>query len=412
MARDHVVVGLDIGTSTVYTVLGQKRDDMSTPKILGVGASVSSGMRRGVIVDAGEVIASIRESIAAAERSSGIEINRVYAGVGGGHVECMPSRGVVAVSRADQEISQEDITRVLNAAQAVSIPPNRELLDIIAKEYIVDKEGGISNAIGMSGVRLEVEAILVGASSPYVRTLRQCIQEAGVEIAQLIPNSFASARVVLTKRQKELGVVCLDIGGGTTGLAVYEEGELLHTVVLPIGSMHITNDLAIGLRSPVDVAEHVKKEYGLALAREASKRDTVDLSAFDPNESGSVLRKDIADIVEARLTEIFDLANKELRKIGKEAFLPAGVVMVGGGAKIPHIVDLCKERMRLPAQIGFPHEIDGAIESVDDPAFATALGLAFYGFDIEDAKGGSHHGFSPVNDTVGKMQKWMRAFLP
>lgn len=412
MARDHVVVGLDIGTSTVYTVLGQKRDDMSTPKVLGVGVSVSSGMRRGVIVDSGEIITSIRESIQKAERSSGIEINRVYAGVGGGHVECMPSRGAVAVSRADQEISPEDITRVLNAAQAVSLPPNRELLDIIAKEYIVDKEGGINNAVGMHGVRLEVETILVGASTPHVKMLRQCIAEAGVEVAQLIPNAFASARSVLTKRQKELGVVCLDIGGGTTGLTVYEEGELLHTVVLPVGSMHITNDLAIGLRSSVEVAEHVKKEYGLALAREASKRDTVDLSAFDPNESGSVLRKDIANIVEARLVEIFDLANKELRKISKEAFLPAGVVLVGGGSKIPHIVDLCKECMRLPAQIGFPHEIDGVVESVDEPAFATALGLVFHGFDMEEAKGGSRHGFSPVNNTVEKMQKWMRAFLP
>ena len=412
MARDRVVAGLDIGTSTVYTVIGRKRDDSSTPQVLGVGVSASSGIRQGVVVDAGEVIANIRTSFTAAERSAGVEISRVYVGVGGGHVECMPSHGAVAVSRADQEISPEDISRVLSAAQAVSIPPNRELLDIIAREYIVDGEGGIRDAVGMSGVRLEVRALLVGASTPHVRTLRRVVQEAGLEVAQLIPNSFAASRAVLTKRQKELGTVTLDIGGGTTNLIVYEEGDLLHTAVLPIGSAHITNDLAIGLRSSVDIAEHVKKEYGLAKASEAGKRDTIDLSVLDPEEQGVVLRRDVADIIEARLTEIFDLANKELRKIGKEAFLPGGIVLVGGGTKIPHIVDLAKERMRLPVQIGFPHEVDGVAESVDDPAFATALGLMFYGFDLEEWGPASYPGRASINASVAKMQKWMRNFLP
>lgn len=412
MPRSNIVVGLDVGTSTVYTVVGQKREDTSVPQILGIGAAQTAGMRQGIIIDADEVTSSIRSSVAAAQRSSGIEIKEVYVNVGGSHIECMPSHGVVAVSRADQEISVNDVDRVLAAAEAVHIPANRELLDVIAHEFIVDGEGGIKDPVGMNGVRLEVEALLVWAASPHLRTLQRCVASAGLKAVRVIPTAFASARAVLTKRQKELGVVCLDIGGGTTNLAVYEEGDLLHAVVLPIGSAHITNDLAIGLRVPVDVAEQIKKEYGLALAREAAKRETIDLADLDPHESGTVLRKDIAEIAEARLSEIFDLANKELRKIQREAFLPGGVVLVGGGVKTSRIVDLAKERMRLPVQIGFPQEVEGVVDSVDDPAFAAALGLVFYGFDETEWQGSSYIGLASMNDTVQRMRRWMRAFLP
>jgi len=414
MPREHIVVGLDIGTNTVYTVVAQKRDDVALPQIIGVGAAPSAGMRRGMVVDIEEVVKSIQRSVAEAERGSGISIGRIYISIGGSHIVCLPSRGVVAVSRADQEISPEDIDRVLAAAQAVSLPANREIVHIFPREYIVDGEGGIKDAVGMSGVRLESDTLIIAGSSPYIKTLQRCVEESGLEVAGLVLGSYAATRAVLTKRQKELGVVCIDIGGGTTGVTVFEEGDMLHTSVLPVGSSHITNDLAIGLRTSVDVAEQVKKEYGLALVKEVSKRDVVDLAKIDPSEEGTVLRRDVVEIIEARLSEIFDLTNKELRKIGKEAFLPGGVVLVGGGAKVPHILDLAKERMRLPVQIGFPREVEGIVDSVDDPAYATALGLIFWGYDLEEYGGGGVHipGFSSLNNTVGTMRKWMRTFLP
>lgn len=410
--RDQIVTALDIGTSTVYTVIAHKRDGSSAPQIIGVGAVPSWGMRSGRVVDPAEVIKSIQHSIRGAERSAGVRAERVYVGVGGNHLHCMPTRGVVAVSRADQEISSEDIERVMAAAQTISFPPNRMMLHVFPREYIVDGEVGLRDVLGMTGVRLEVNALIVGAATPHLNALRHCIDELGIEVAGLVANPFAAAHAVLTKRQKELGVVCIDIGGGTTSLVVFEEGNMLHTAVLPVGSLHITNDLAIGLRTPVDTAEHIKKEYGLALAREAGKRDVVDLAKIDPEEERAVLRKDIADIMEARLAEIFDWANKELRKIGKEAFLPGGVVLVGGGAKIPHIVDLAKERMRLPVQIGFPREAEGIVDSIDDPAYATVAGILFWGFEMEGEGKGSMPNFASFNNSVGKMKKWFRAFLP
>ncbi|MBI2463269.1 MAG: cell division protein FtsA [Candidatus Spechtbacteria bacterium] len=413
MPRDHIVAGLDIGTSMVYTIVAQKRHDVVIPQIIGVGAAPSAGMRRGTVVDADEVIKSIRHSAAEAQRVSGVAIERVYVGVGGTHISCIPSKGVVAVSRADQEISNEDVERVLAAAQAISLPSNREIVHVFPSEYIVDGEGGLHDAVGMNGVRLEVNTLIVGGSSPYIKILKRCTQEAGLEVAGMVLNSFASSKAVLSKRQKELGVVCIDIGGGTTSLVVFEEGDIVHTAVFPIGSMHITNDIAIGLRTSIDVAERVKKEYGLALVREASKKETIDLNKIDPQEEGTIMRRDVAEIVEARLGELFDFSNKELRKIGKEAFLPGGVVLVGGGAKVPLIIDLAKERMRLPVQIGFPREVEGIVDSVDDPAFATALGLVFWGLELEDENGGIQRPqFSSLNGSVGKMRKWFRAFLP
>lgn len=413
MPRDHIVVGLDIGTSTVYTVVGQRRDDVAIPQIIGVGAAPSTGIRRGMVVDIEEVVKNIQRSLAEASRGAGVAIERAYIGVGGTHITCLPSRGVIAVSRADQEISPEDIDRVLEAAQAISLPANKEIVHIFPREYIVDGEGGIKDAVGMRGVRLETDTLIVAGSTPHIKTLQRCVEESNLEIAGLAVNPYAATKAVLSKRQRELGVVCLDIGGGTTGVTVFEEGDMLHTIVLPIGSGHITNDLAIGLRTSVEVAEQIKKEYGLALAKEASKRDVIDLAKIDPSEDGTVLRKDVAEIIEARLGEIFDLSNKELRKIGKEAFLPGGVVLVGGGAKIPHIIDLAKERMRLPVQIGFPREVEGIIDSVDDPAYATALGLMFWGFEIEGYGGGVYiPGLSSFNNTVGSVRKWMRTFLP
>lgn len=396
----------------MYTVVAQKKEDL-LPQVIGVGFARSYGIRRGVIVDIGEAQASIAESVRIAERGAGIKITRAVVSIGGSHVTTHPSRGVIAVSRADGEISSEDIERVISAAQTFSLPNNREIIHVIPREFIVDDEGGIKDPQGMRGVRLETNALIVSGAIPYIRNLHRTLGDVGVEIEAAVFDALASAKAVLTKRQKELGVVCLDIGGGTTGVTVYEEGDLLQATVIPVGGAHITNDLAIGLRIPVEAAENLKLEYGLALTSEAGKRDIIDFSYIDSQETGTVLRKELCEIIEARLSEIFDLANKELKKIGKEAFLPGGVVLVGGCAKTPHIVDLVKQKMRLPAQVGFPREVEGIVDRVDDPLYATALGLVFWGME---AKQEASEGFVPsipsLHNSVKAMKKWARAFLP
>lgn len=409
---NNIITGLDIGSHTIYAVVAQKKEDF-IPQIIGVGSARSSGIRGGVIVDVEEAGVCIGEAIRTAERMSGVKIERVLANIGGTHITAHASRGVIAVSRADGEISSEDIQRVLGAAQTFSLPNNREIIHVIPREFIVDGEGGIRDPSGMRGVRLETNTFIISVAAPYLKNLYRAMNNIGVEVERVVLDTLASAKAVLTKRQKELGVVCLDIGGGTTGVTVFEEGDLLHTSVLPIGGGHITNDLAIGLRLPVDTAESVKLEYGAALVSEIGKRDIIELASIDSQESETIPRREPCEIMEARLSEIFDLANKELRKIGREAFLPGGVVLVGGCAKTPHIVDLAKQKMRLPVQIGFPREAEGIVERVDDPAYATALGLIFFG--MEEAREAPDR-FTPsipsLNNSVKQFKKWFKAFLP
>jgi cell division protein FtsA len=406
------ITGIDIGTHSVYTVVAQKKEDL-LPQIIGVGFARTSGMRGGVIVDINEVKASIAESIRIAERGAGAKITRAVVSIGGSHISSHPSRGVIAVSRADGEIAYDDVDRVIGAAQTFSLPNNREILHVIPREFIVDGGGGIKDPLGMKGVRLETNALIISAASQYVKNIQKTFGEIGVDLEHVVLDTLASSKSILTKRQKELGVVCLDIGGGTTGVTVYEEGDLVQTSIIPVGGVHITNDLAIGLRIPVDVAENIKLEYGSAITSEVGKKDTIDISYIDPNESGTVSRKEVCEIIEARLSEILDLANKDLRKIGKEAFLPGGVVLVGGGAKIPHIVDLAKQKMRLPSQIGFPREVEGIVDRVDDPIYATGLGLIFWGLE---ERGDAREGFRPsipsLNNSVQQAKRWFKAFLP
>lgn len=411
MAKE-IITGIDIGSHSVYTVVAQKQEDL-LPQIIGVGFTRANGIRNGVVVDIGEAQASIMESIRTAERAAGVKITSAVVSIGGSHISAQSSRGVIAVSRADGEVSSDDIDRVIGAAQTFSLPNNREILHVIPREFIIDGEGGIKDPLGLRGVRLETNALIVSGAAPYIKNLQRALNEVGVEAENIVLDTLASAKAVLTKRQKELGVVCIDIGGGTTGITVYEEGDLLQTSIFPIGGGHITNDLAIGLRVPVDVAENIKLEYGAAVTSEVGKRDIIDLSHIDNKESGTISRKEVCEIMEARLSEIFDLANKELKKIGKEAFLPGGVVLVGGGAKIPHIVDLTKSKMRLPVQIGFPREVEGIVERVDDPVYATSLGLIFWG--MEEARE-SKEGFMPaipsLNNSAKQIQRWFKAFLP
>lgn len=409
---DNTICSIDIGSHSVYTIVARKKDDL-LPQIIGVGFAKSSGIRQGVIVDSEEARAAISESVRTAERVSAVKISRAVVSIGGRHISAVPSKGVIAVSRADGEISADDIDRVISEAKTFALPNNREIIHVIPREFIVDGDGGIKDPLGMRGVRFEVDSLVISGASMYIKNLISVLNDMGIEVEEITLDALASSKATLSKRQKELGVVCLDIGGGTTGVTVYEEGDLIQTSVVPLGGAHITNDLAIGLRIPVDVAENIKLEYGSAITSEVGKRDIIDLSYIDSSEHGNIFRREVCVIMEARLSEIFELANKELKKIGKEAFLPGGVVLVGGCAKIPHVVDLAKQKMRLPVQIGFPREVTGIVERVDDPSYATALGLIFLAMEERrDARESFMPAIPSLNNSVRQMQKWLRAFLP
>jgi len=415
MPKETIIVGLDVGSCFIRTVVAKARTDQTKLQIIGMGQVPSFGLRRGVVVDIDETIKNISQSVQEAEQSSGLSIERAYVSLSGNHITSKTSKGVVAVSRADGEISREDVDRAVNAASAVSILPNREILHVIPRSFSVDDQKGIKDPAGMNGVRLEVDALIIEGATPFIKNLTKCISEVGLEIEGLVLAPLAASRAILTKRQKELGVLSLDLGGGTASLIVFEEGDIIHSCVLPIGSSHITNDIAIGLRSSIDLAEKVKLEYGSALVSEISKKDNINLSKLAGEEKGVVPRAQVAEIIEARLSEVFDLVNKELKKIDRQGLLPAGVVLLGGGAKIPSLVDLSKVELRLPAQVGFPLELEGIVDEVDDPAFATAIGLVLWGID-ERIKSGrlTVIPFSrfPISLTVKKIKSWLQGFLP
>lgn len=407
MSKDDIIVGLDIGTSTVRTVIAKKQADTSKLMILGVGVSPSGGLNAGIVVDVEEVIKSIVESKELAERTAGVPVEHAIVSINGNHIFSQFSKGVVAVSRADGEISEDDVARVINAAQAISIPNNKEIINLFPCDYTIDGQEKIKDPVGMNGVRLEVNALVVGGTSPFVKNLYKCVERSGVDIECVVFSTLASAKAVLTKRQKELGVVVVDIGKSITGISIYEDGNILHSSVIPVGAGHITNDVAIGLRTTIDVAEKVKLEYGTVEMTEASKKEKIILSEFDENEEGEFTRKYLAEIVEARVEEIFSMVDDELKKIDKSGMLPSGVVITGGGAKLPGIVSFAKKTLRLPAQIGYPKEMDGIIDRVDDPSFATAVGLILW---ESDENGYFQSGAGSILDklSIDKVGKKMR----
>ncbi len=415
MPKEHIFIGLDIGSSTIRVVVGKQESELGTPSIIGVGEAVSQGIRRGVIVDIDEAVSSISQALEKAERMTGLTLNHAVVSVGGAQITAHESHGVVAVARADGEITENDVVRVVDASQAISIPANREILHVIPKNFTVDGQTGIKDPVGMSGIRLEVDSQIIQASVPFIKNLTKCIMQAGLEIDDLVLAPLAAAQAVLTKKQKELGVALIDLGGGTTGLVVFEEGDLVASTILSVGSMHITNDLAIGLRTSVDTAEKVKLQYAQAEVREVKKDVDIDLSKIDRQEEGKVTTKHVAEIVEARLEEIFDLINKELKRINCDGQLPAGAILTGGGAKLPGGVELAKKQLRLPVSLGQPGTVTTVIDRVDDPGFATAVGLVMWANEFLLGSSRTVNKFARKfleNDTVDKMRKWFKSFLP
>lgn len=415
MAKEQIFVGLDIGSSTIRCVVGKQDSEFGQPSIIGVGEAPSLGIRRGVIVDIDEAVSAISESLEKAERMTGLSINHAVISVGGAQISSHESHGVVAVARADGEITENDVVRVVDASQAISIPANREILHVIPKTFSVDGQGGIKDPVGMSGIRLEVDSQIIQASVPFIKNLTKCILQAGLEIDDLVLAPLASAQAVLNKKQKELGVALIELGGGTTGLVVFEEGNLLATTILPVGSMHVTNDLAIGLRTSVDTAEKVKLQYAVADTKELRKEGEIDLSKLDKQEEGRVSLKHIAEITHARLEEIFDLINKELKSLGRDGQLPAGAVLTGGGAKLPGVVELAKKQLRLPVSVGLPSAVTTVIDRVDDPSFATAVGLVLWAHEFLLGRSRTVNKFAKKvmeNETMNKLRRWFKSFLP
>lgn len=415
MPKEQYIVGLDIGTQTIRVVQG-KLEETGRINIIGAASVPANGLRKGVIVDIDEAVSSISAVLEKVERMTGVPVTHANVSVGGNHISCMDSKGVIAVSRADGEISENDVIRVIDASQAVSIPPNREVIHVIPKTFTLDGQAGIKDPIGMSGIRLEVETIIIHGAVPFLKNLNKAISQAGLEIDQMVLSPLAASQAVLNKRQKELGVALIDLGAGTTSLAVYEENNLLHTAIVPVGSMHITNDIAIGLRCTIDTAEKVKLMYGQASPALMDKLAEVDMSKIDPEEQERIPQIVVGEIIEARLEEIFDLVTRELKLIDRDGKLPAGIVLTGGGASLPGVVEFAKHRLRLPVSIGNASDTDTIIDQVIEPAFATVVGLALWGGSFS----GGFSDFSltrPIkglleNENVVKLKKWFKSFMP
>ena len=406
------ITALDIGTSKIKAIVGEIKGNRK-PSVIGVFKAPVVGLRRGEIVaieDVAPALSRLSEEIKQISKSA---LKNIFAGVGGVNVRFQRSRGIVAVSRADNEIYQDDIERVIKASQAINLGPNRTTLHTLTKEFTVDGTAGILDPLGMNGHRLEVESLIIDALKSTVGNLIKSVESVGGEISGLIYCPLAASRAVLNKTQKELGVVLVDIGAGTTSISVYEENNLLHLASLPVGALNVTNDLAIGLRCSIKTAEKIKLSFGHALAKSIPQREKLELHELDENLKSAVSRHFISEIIEIRLAEIFELVNNELKSVGKSGRLPAGAVITGGGAKIPGIVELAKQELKLPAQIGAPDasvdvptlevvrpEFDAKLE---DPEFSVVVGLLFSGLD-ETLK-------TKGNWLTSKKPNWFRKLL-
>jgi cell division protein FtsA len=413
MAKPHIITGLDIGTNTIKTLVVQKRHGESDLEILSECREKSSGIRRGVVVNVEEASDVISACLKKAEEKSGRRINDAYVNVGGSHIFCAASRGLVSVSRADQKISSEDIERVIQAAQTFSLPSNKEILEVFPKEFIVDGERGVKEILGMRGVRIEAEVLAVGGFSPYLKNLTQAVLNSDLQINDLALTPLAGSRAVLAPREKELGVAILDIGAGNSSLAIFEEGNLIHIAIFPIGGSNITNDIAIGLRTDIDTAERIKLDFGLCVSKKTKGKEKMrEIKGGSDSESVVFPQKSLAGIIEARVSEIFEQVEKELKKISRQGLLPAGIVLVGGGAKLPKIIELAKKELKLPCRIGRPNK--GIFPPQEDPVLATVCGLVLMGADLEGGHGAPgfnfHRGFEA--NFGAKLKKIFKNFLP
>jgi cell division protein FtsA len=372
------VVGLDIGTTKISCVVADVMDD-GRIHIIGLGETPSRGLRKGVVVNLNATVEAVKNCLQQAELMAGIDIETAVVGIAGGHIRSFNSRGVVAVSGRDRTVTQEDIDRVMEAARAVNIPNDREILHVLPQEYVLDDQGSISSPMGMTGSRLEANVHIITAASTSVQNLVTCVNRAGVEVQDTVLEQLASSESVLTDDERELGVALIDIGGGTTDLAIFERGSKWHTSVLPVGGDHFSNDLAVGLRTPVPEAEKLKIRYGCALSSQVREDETIEVPTVGGRKPRLLSRQVMAEILQPRAEEIFNLILKEVTTAGFERVLNAGIVLTGGGSLLPGMVEVAEQVFDLPVRHGLPTGADGLVEPASGPEFATVIGLALYG---------------------------------
>ena len=430
-SRATRITGIDIGSSAVRIAVGQmvQQGNGELLQILGCAEVPAEGIHKGIITSIDDAVSSVSACIERVERLAGGQIEHAVIGLSGSHILSQQSKGVVAVAKPDGEITEDDVSRAVEAARTVATPVNYEILHVIPKTFTVDGQTGIKDPTGMTGVRLEVDAQIIQGVSSQIKNINRVVYRTGLEIDRQVLTILAGADIVTTPRQKELGVVVVNIGSSTTSLAIFEEGNVLHTAVLAIGSEHITSDIAIGLRTSIDVAERVKIEYGTALPKAVGRKEEIFLAELGATEQEVVDRKYVAEIIEARVEEIFRKVDKELRAIERSGLLPAGVLFTGGGARLDGLVELAKKELRLPAALGYPIDITSLSDRVNDLSFASAIGLVAWGVrgDIPyvgggKRSGGGGHGDSFVS-TIGssfkdvavvfkQVREWVRSIMP
>jgi cell division protein FtsA len=396
MAKKNLITALDIGSSKIK-VLGvlKKGENLD---IAFQSEKKSEGVRKGVVVDPDVLSRILSEIFSEIKKESGFSPNLVFSNINGAHLFSLPSHSIVIVSRADQKISEEDVQRSFQTAQAVSLSPNKEIFDTIPIEFSIDGEKGIKDPVGLGGVKLEADVLMLGGFSPYIRNLEKSILNSGLEIEDLVPSPIAASKSCLTQKQKELGVALIDIGASTTGISIFKDENLIKMVILPIGSADITNEIAMVLKIDVEVAERIKTEFGTCLFKGKDERERIEIGEEEPLIFSL---RSLSKVIEKGVLKIFSEIEKELKKISKEKFLPAGIVLTGGGAKIQKISDLAKKKFKLPVKIGKPKGIPG----IEDPSFSVAVGLILGGIESEREKISQEGLFS-------KIKRIFRIFLP
>lgn len=394
--KEKLFVGIDLGSSNIRIAVGQLSvsvDQHTHLNVIGATEVASQGISKGSISSLEDAVSSISTVLEQAERQVGIPLQEAYVGIGGQHIVAQEAKGVIGVSRPDGDIRGEDVARVLESARAFINPANQEILHVLPRDFSVDGQRGIKDPIGMQGIRLEADVHVIQGLSSHIRNVTKAVFRTGIDITELVYAPLAAAEAITQPRQRELGVCVLNIGASTTGLAVYEDGELLHAATLPIGADHVTSDIAIGLKVSLEVAENIKRSHGNALPENINKRDEVDLRDFGAEQTEIVSLQYVAEIIEARVEEMYEKVEAELKKIDRAGMLPAGVVITGGGSKLPGMVDVAKRVLQLPCAIGFPSIQSSMPELALDPRFSTAVGLVLWGYEAERSSQSKTRGF-------------------
>ncbi|MDR0780734.1 MAG: cell division protein FtsA [Pseudomonadales bacterium] len=402
-SSNNMIVGLDIGTSKVVAIVGEITPEGGL-NIVGIGRHRSRGLKKGTVVNIESTVQSIQRAVEEAELMAGCRIHSVYAGIAGSHIRSMNSHGIVAIR--DREVFAADIDRVIDAAQAVAIPTDQKILHILPQEYIIDSQEGVKEPLGMSGVRLEAKVHLVTCASNAYQNIEKCIRRCGLDVDEIILEQLASSYAVLTEDEKDLGVCMIDIGGGTTDIAIFTEGAIRHTGVIPIAGDQVTNDIAMALRTPTEHAEELKIKYACALSQLASPDDLIKVPGVGDRAPRELSRQALADVVEPRYDELFHLIQAEIRHSGYADLLAAGLVLTGGTSKMEGVVELAEEIFHMPVRIGMPTEVSGLTDIVRNPTYSTGVGLLLYAMKQVHEREGREPVREPVVTLLGRVKRF------